>query len=54
MKGLTNIRGLDSQVSWQSAHEGGKIVTPSAPAAFTPQSIYKCEVKILCYKLKYL
>jgi len=31
--------GWSSQISWQSVHEGGKVVRPHAPAAFTPQEI---------------
>jgi hypothetical protein len=29
--------GWDSQISRQSAHEGGKVVHPYAPTAFTPR-----------------
>ena len=36
--------GWGSQISRQSAHEGGKVVKPYTPAAFTPRkySWYSC------------
>jgi hypothetical protein len=32
--------GWASQISRQSAHEGGKFVSPTHPAAFTPRKYY--------------
>jgi hypothetical protein len=39
LRGLEGSRRLGSQISRHSAHEGGKVVTPYAPAAFTPGNI---------------
>jgi hypothetical protein len=38
--------GSGSQISRQSAHEGGKVVRPYAPAAFTPQEIFVVLISV--------
>ena len=35
-----------SQIPRQSAHEGGKVVIPYAPAAFTPQEIFLVLISV--------
>ena len=37
--------GWGSQISRQSAHEGGKVVNPT-PAAFTPQEIFLVLISV--------
>jgi hypothetical protein len=38
--------GWGSQISRQSEHEGGKVVNPYAPAAFTPQEIFLVLISV--------
>jgi hypothetical protein len=38
--------GRGSQISRQSAHEGGKVVSPTPPAAFTPQEIFLVVISV--------
>jgi len=38
--------GRGSQISRQSAHEGGKVCQPYAPTVFTPQEIFLVLISV--------
>jgi hypothetical protein len=38
--------GRGSQITRQSAHEGGKVCQPYEPAAFTPQEIFLVLISV--------